>query len=349
MFAYIVGRAAAPGPFVYTQAPRYDAAAGLNGGERFPAGAKLRLVSNGQERDLVSGFAGSADACVSFDGKHVLFSGKQKSGDPWQIYEIAISGGAPRRITSGSKDAIRPFYLPADKIVYSQRTARGFRLEVLPVEGGAPSQITFAPGDQLASDVLRDGRIVYVAPHPAGTSAMRDIYTVYPDGSGVETYRCDHGPDRYAARELSSGDIVFVTGGKLARFTSARAVQVAMPSPSGQIRRTGYGNRTRRIADVVPAEVWWALCAVSVEARQRARSNKRGCEDGRRATRHGSASARAEMVPIGPRKSRRREPFVPECIHVENADPGGISEARAGLGDERRRRRSRTGRSAGSE
>jgi hypothetical protein len=50
----------------------------------------------------------------------------------------------------------------------------------------------------------------------------------------VESYRCDHGPERSGARQVSSGDIVFGVAGQLARFTSARAVQVAISLPKGE-------------------------------------------------------------------------------------------------------------------
>ena len=56
------------------------------------------------------------------------------------------------------------------------------------LDGGAPLQLTYGPGNRVAIDVLRDGRILFEADH--------DLYTVYSDGSGVESYRCDHGPDR---------------------------------------------------------------------------------------------------------------------------------------------------------
>jgi hypothetical protein len=79
---------------------------------------------------------------------------------------------------------------------------------------------------------LRDGRILFEGPHPA--SAGRDLYAVYSDGSGVETYRCDHARDRHAARELLSGDILFEIAGRLARFTSSRAIQVESPLPDGE-------------------------------------------------------------------------------------------------------------------
>ena len=76
------------------------------------------------------------------------------------------------------------------------------------------------------------------------TSATYDIYTVYPDGSGVEAYRCDHGVSRHAARQLASRDIVFTTNKGFARFTSALATQVdPVPVARRRIRRTHGGMR----------------------------------------------------------------------------------------------------------
>ena len=215
-----------PVPYSYTEAGRYDPAATLKGGERFPAGAALQLVSGARHRPLAADFAASADATVSFDGQRVLFSGKQKPGDPWQIWEIPVAGGAPHRIVQFQEDAIAPFYLPGDRIVYSRRTPAGFQLVSVALDGGAPLQLTYGPGNRLATDVLRDGRVLF--------EADRELYTVYPDGSGVESYRCDHGPARTGARQLASGDILFETGGTLARFTSSRAVQLPVALPKGE-------------------------------------------------------------------------------------------------------------------
>ena len=94
------------------------------------------------------------------------------------------------------------------------------------LDGGAPLQLTYGGGNRVACDVLRDGRVLF---EWAG-----DLYTVYSDGSGVESYRCDHGPDRRGGRQVSSGDIVFESAGRLARFTSARAVQVPLTLPKGE-------------------------------------------------------------------------------------------------------------------
>jgi hypothetical protein len=183
-------------PYVFTEAPQYRAR-----GERFPAGARLVLVEGGTTLALVPGFAASAGAAVSFDGKRVLFAGKQKPGEPWRIWEIPLAGGAPRRVSAA------------------------------PLAGGAPLRLTYGEGDHIASDVLLDGRILFDAPH---LGAAREVFTVYTDGSGVETVRCDHGHDRHSGRRLASGDIVFVSGTRLARFTSARAVELPLVLPAGE-------------------------------------------------------------------------------------------------------------------
>ena len=217
--------AAGIGPYLYTEAPR---------GDTFANGARLILVSEESPRAFVPAFAASADAAVSFDGKRVLFAGKEKPGDSWQVWETAIEGGTPRRVTAVPEDSIRPFYLPDGKFVYARRTAQGFQLEIAPLAGGAPLRLTYGVGDHIASDVLLDGRVLFDAPHPGLRPGTRDVYTVYSDGSGVETVRCDHGPDRHAARQLASGDFIFQTGARLARFTSARAVQLEAPLPKGE-------------------------------------------------------------------------------------------------------------------
>jgi len=107
--------------------------------------------------------------------------------------------------------------------VYTRASAGGSDLETADANGGAPQRLTFAPGRHVAQDVLRDGRILF--------QSDGEVYTVYPDGTGVESLRCDHGPVRSAARQVASGDVIFSVGGKLARFTAALATQVEIAQP----------------------------------------------------------------------------------------------------------------------
>jgi hypothetical protein len=225
--------------FLYTMATHYQPLAWMHGGERFSSGATILVREAGGNHPLVPGFAASAESALSFDGQRVLFAGKLKPEDVWQIWEIALIGGEPRRITSGSEDCIRPFYLPEDRVVYARRTAGRFVIETVDLAGGKALPLSYGPANFLPTDVLRDGRILFEAAYPFGAEAVSDIYTVYSDGSGVESYRCDHGTRRYSGRQVSSGDIVFSSSHgpakfSLAKFTSARAQEVHISAPVGE-------------------------------------------------------------------------------------------------------------------
>lgn len=220
--------------YVFTAAPGYEPTAWVDGRERFPVGAKLIAVVGGMARLLAPGFYGSADPTPSYDGARVLFSGKPAAADHWQVWEVTLSGGAPRQITHCDADCVRPLYLPDGEIVYT----RAANIEI----AGKTGRLTFAPGRYLTDDILRDGRILFEAVHG---SRSRELFTVYPDGTGVESLRCDHGPDRGEARQIGSGDYIFVAGGRLARITSALAQQidVAQPErePTGPIAELSAG------------------------------------------------------------------------------------------------------------
>lgn len=210
---------------LYTVTPHYDAIAWLHGGDRFPQGARIVSGLGQNAKPLVPGFYSSADAAVSFDAQHILFAGKAKAEDKWQIWEISASGGNPVQITACDDDCSRPLYLPDDRFVYAHRLNRRFALEVS-ARDRSTHVLGSIPGNAFPTDVLRDGRILFAAGDPLGSDAGAELYTVYSDGSGVESYRCDHGHGRHAGKQLSSGDIVFADDHGLARFTSSLAHQV---------------------------------------------------------------------------------------------------------------------------
>jgi hypothetical protein len=242
---------------IVTAAPAYVPLAALKGGERFPQGAQLLLIHAGNAEPLATGFWAAADANVSFDGKRVLFSGKQTAGDPWQIWELTLEDRSVRKLIAGEGDAIRPFYLPAGRLVYARRAAQGFRLETAgkdasnafaPIDaqaGGSLLTLSYLPGSAVPTDVLRDGRILFEAEFPLGAGSTPELFLVYSDGSGVESYRCDHGRARWGGKQLASGDVVFTHGGSLARFTSPLAHEAPIAAPhaeyAGAITETASG------------------------------------------------------------------------------------------------------------
>jgi len=221
-------------PFLYTVARRYETLAWMQGGERFPAGASIFVKDSRGSHPLVPHFAASADPAVSFDGARVLFAGKLKPDDPWQIWEVSAASGEPRRVTTAHEDCIRPFYLPEDRLIYTRKTAGRFEIAIADLAGGKPLALTYGPANFLPTDVLRDGRILFEAGYPLGSETTPEIYTVYSDGSGMESYRCDHGNPHRQGRQIASGDIVFASHSGLSRFTSARALEVAITTPAGE-------------------------------------------------------------------------------------------------------------------
>jgi len=220
--------------FLYTEAKTYDPLAWQHGGERFASGAHIFVREGNSDHSLAPEFAATADPAVSFDAQKVLFSGKRQSNDPWQIWEITLEDKQVRRVTTGNEDCIRPFYLPDDRMVYARKLDGHFIIETVDLFSGKTLPLTYISSNAIPSDVLRDGRVLFESGFPLGTDGPPEIYTVYSDGSGIESYRCDHGVARHGGRQASSGDIIFVTDHGFARFTSAWAQQIAITSPKGE-------------------------------------------------------------------------------------------------------------------
>ncbi len=232
--------------YIVTAAPAYEAHAALKGGERFPKGAHLLLVHDGKAAPLVPTFDASADAAVSFDAKAILFAGKKLPTDHWQIWEMTLADRSLRQVTNSKEDAIRPLYLPLGRLVYAQRTALGFQMmsarvsdsaEVVAMDlPGIPAEfpISFAGASAIPDDVLADGRILFESGFPLGSGTTPEMYLTYADGSGVESYRCDHGQARWGGRQLADGDVVFTHGTALARFTPSLAHEERIVAPQAQ-------------------------------------------------------------------------------------------------------------------
>jgi hypothetical protein len=242
--------------FIVTAASTYKQLAELHGEERFPNGARLLLVHQGKAEPLLPDFAASADADVSFDGKWAMFAGKKNASDPWQIWEVNLEDRKVRSVITTKTDAVRPLYLPGGRLVWAQKTANGFGLQstedarrqeappLNPTAGPGITPLTYIRGSAFPTGVLRDGRILFEASFPSVASTP-EIYLVYADGSGVESYRCDHGRGRWGARQLTSGDVVFTHGTALGRFSSPLAHEALVAAPpaqySGSVAETAAG------------------------------------------------------------------------------------------------------------
>src|SRR6185369_6425378 len=116
----------------------------------FPAGAAIYYKDAKGTRKLFPDFAQTADANVSFDGTKLLFSGKKLGSDPWQVWETSFTDLAPRQVTRSSVDAIRPFYLPGDRLVYSTKQNGKSVLVNASLDGQEQQQISFGATNLIA-------------------------------------------------------------------------------------------------------------------------------------------------------------------------------------------------------
>jgi len=135
---------------LYTRTNRYDASAWISGGERFPFGSSIEVRSGNRVHPLAHDFYATADANVSFDGRRILFSGKHKESDCWQLWEISTNGGEPRRVLITDSDTLRPMYLPGERLVYARKLDGQFVLESATLAGTDVVRLTYAPGKRTA-------------------------------------------------------------------------------------------------------------------------------------------------------------------------------------------------------
>lgn len=181
-------------------------------------------------------------------GNLFYFPGKKSAGDSWKIYELSLPTKAVRQIFAVSDersaqvegDEVRPLYLPHDRVVYARHTKQGFHIEAAQLDGEKIQPLTFIPKSAIPVDVLADGRILFESNYPLGVGGTSELFLVYSDGSGVESYRCDHPGDRadknaepdasaavgrWGGHQDAAGDVLFTHGESLARFTSAMATE----------------------------------------------------------------------------------------------------------------------------
>ncbi len=192
--------------------------------KRFPRGSQLvRLAlrkSSGHPVDLTPGFFAAADPQASFDASRLLFSGQEKEGEPWQIWEMAADGSGKRQLTHCACDCLRPAYLPRNEIVYTAVSRKGgeqtSELYVSKRDGSQAHPITFGPGNFQVETVLRDGRLLVSAESMliagAGVEDSRTLYILRTDGTGLTPFRQDLRESliRTGAEELPDGTVLFV-------------------------------------------------------------------------------------------------------------------------------------------
>ncbi len=218
-------------------------------------GGRLVLVApNGKTRVLTAGFHSAADPEVSFDGKSILFAGKQAASDPWCIWEMKADGTGPRQITCGAAGARQPVY---QSTVYTITATNvepwvqvafvgedpGERDEVgvaphtslwsCKTDGTALRRLTFNLSNDVDPVILPDGRMVYAGwlRSPGGGDRVA-LLGVNEDGTDYQAYAGDQGLRvKRMPAPTASGLVVFVEADRAGEDAAGRLASVSQVRP----------------------------------------------------------------------------------------------------------------------
>ncbi len=129
---------------------------------------------------------------VSHDGRYLLFSGKVKPEDPWQIWLMDLRRNSTSQITQLPEDCMDPAFLPEGRILFSSRaSAKGGDITALfkcNRDGSELQQLTFHPHVDRASSILQDGRILYTSSQQFPEVTPPLFLVMRPDGTKSELF-----------------------------------------------------------------------------------------------------------------------------------------------------------------
>jgi hypothetical protein len=210
-----VRSAAQPWDIVFTQIPvrrvvRISAYPGSASRARLGDGGRLVLLArDGSSRTLTPDFESAADAAVSVDGERILFAGKRRALEHWNIYEMKADGSAVRQITHDLGDCRSPiyqspiFYLddpgpmpqiafvsdaPAEFGEYGPATA----LYSARLDGSGVRRLTYNPSGAFDPAMLPDGRMLFSAwrsPDPGRALRGRiELFGINIDGTDYAAF-----------------------------------------------------------------------------------------------------------------------------------------------------------------
>ncbi|HOJ59759.1 MAG TPA: hypothetical protein PK878_05700 [bacterium] len=213
---------------------------------------------------LTHDFLSACDPAVSFDGQSILFAGKRRAGDTWQIWRMDRDGGNPIQLTQSPSDCVSPLFVgalfhlndvqPTLQIIYVNhepdgRCGSGPSLYALDGDGQNPKRITFNPGGGFDPDVLPTGRIVFSSwNHPIfdpGKPGLMGLLVVSNDGTDLMPYYGMHEPPTFKTMVrvsfyddrvyfIESNDSPWLGGGDIAYVSRRRPLcTYTVLSPGG--------------------------------------------------------------------------------------------------------------------
>ena len=225
-------------------------------------GARIVVVEADQTfRVLSAGFASATDPDVSFDAGKIVFAGKKKATDNWNIYEVGLDGSGLRQITRNSGDCRSPIYLstlytivstePWYQIAFTS-TGAGQTNEYGPIpsthlytsqlDGSAIRRLTYNLSNDMDPFLKQDGRLLFSSWQRStlgrGLHGRIALFGINSDGTDLSIFT--FGGERrvrHMACTTTKGLAVFVEGDHLPWDGSGRLAGVALRRPLHSYRR----------------------------------------------------------------------------------------------------------------
>jgi len=225
------------GPIIFTQIPAQPATGSAQepgvDADDLPAGSRIVLFDPSRPdaslTDLTAGFSAAGRPDLSFDGRRVLFVARRAPEDPLSVWELALDGGAPRRIAECLANCARATYASTiytldaeeavDQIAFcaasdadDHSAGRHAALYTSRMDGSRVRQITFNPYGACNPLLLSDGRLLYASALPPDAGGGTALFTVNTDGTDVFVFADAHGPPaiRGMPCETDDGWVVYV-------------------------------------------------------------------------------------------------------------------------------------------
>jgi hypothetical protein len=202
----------------------------------------VRLEPGGSVRVLTPDFSSAADADVSFDGQRIVFAGKRRAADPWQIYEMQADGTGVRRITQTGFNCRSPLHLPA--IFYLDADAPAYQVGFVGHDGPATSlftsrldgsglrRLTFNPYGARDPAMLPDGRLVFSADQrdrlERGVRSRVSLFGINTDGTDYAMLSGDEGGRYKRMPSVTAGGLVVFVEPAAAADSAGRLAAVSL-------------------------------------------------------------------------------------------------------------------------
>jgi hypothetical protein len=166
---------------------------------------------------LTADFYSACSPDISYNGKCMLFTGEQKKGDAWQIWEMNLENFKIKQVTSSPDNSIDPAYLPGGRIVFSRYLKNdslkaGHTLFTCNLDGNGLKRITFNPHEYFAPSVLRDGRVIVISRQIFPDRGRSSMMVLRPDGTKSELFYQPAGGHELISRgyETKDGHLIFI-------------------------------------------------------------------------------------------------------------------------------------------